>query len=183
MYINNVHIFCYLIFAVLGGAIGQFLTYANKRLIDEKSIFSKEFFKRDKAEKKLNYPLIMAMAAIYVVILYVCQIQFDFIKDLKLIKYLILAPMLVSAFVIDYKLQIIPNRLNLTMFEVGLIFAFLYGAFVDLQIAKNMLLRLSYRSRNIPNNYFNWWSNCRQRSNGLWRRKTNGRNGALLWSS
>lgn len=42
------------------------------------------------------------------------------------IKYLILTPML-SAFVIDYRQQIIPNRLNLTMFEIGLIIAFLYG--------------------------------------------------------
>lgn len=160
MYINNVHIFCYLIFAFLGGAIGQFLTFANKRLVDEKSVFTKDFFKRDKAEKKLNYPLIISMAVIYVVILYICQIQFDFIKDLKLIKNLVLAPMLVSVLVIDYKLQIIPNRLNLTMFEVGLVFTFLYGAFVDLQIAKSMLLRLICRSRNISSNYLNWWSNC-----------------------
>ena len=47
--------------------------------------------------------------------------------------------MLVSAFVIDYKLQIIPNRLNLTMFEVGLFFTFLYGI-TNINIATNMLL-------------------------------------------
>ena len=35
--------------------------------------------------------------------------------------------MLLSAFVIDYRLQIIPNRLNLTMFEIGVVIAFLYG--------------------------------------------------------
>ena len=33
--------------------------------------------------------------------------------------------MLISAFVIDLKLQIIPNRLTLTIFEVGLVFTFL----------------------------------------------------------
>ena len=33
----------------------------------------------------------------------------------------------VSVFVIDYKLQIIPNRLVLTIFEVGLVFAFISG--------------------------------------------------------
>ena len=140
MYINDVHILWYLIIGILGGVIGQCLTFANKRLEEEKSVFTKEFFKQDKALKRLNYPLIISMALIYVVILYVCQIQFDFVKDLKLIKYLILAPMLVSAFVIDYKHQIIPNRLNLSMFEIGLVFTFLYGAFVDLQVAKDMLL-------------------------------------------
>ena len=44
-----------------------------------------------------------------------------------------------SAFVIDYKLQIIPNRLNLTIFEIGIIFAFLYGL-SNVAITINMLL-------------------------------------------
>ena len=35
--------------------------------------------------------------------------------------------MLLSVFVIDYRKQIIPNRLNLTLFEVGLVFAFIIG--------------------------------------------------------
>ena len=52
---------------------------------------------------------------------------------------MILTPMLLSAFVIDYKLQIIPNRLNLTIFEIGIIFAFLYGL-SDVAITINMLL-------------------------------------------
>ena len=47
--------------------------------------------------------------------------------------------MLVSAFVIDYKHQIIPNRLNLTLFEIGIIFAFLYGL-SDVAITFNLLL-------------------------------------------
>ena len=123
-----------------GGAIGQFIPYINKRLIEEKNVFSLDFFKREEDEKKLNYKLIIIMALIYVAILYTCKIQFDFIKDLRLLRYSILAPMLVSAFMIDYKLQIIPNRLNLTMFEVGLAFVFLYGCFVNLEVAKDMLL-------------------------------------------
>ena len=47
--------------------------------------------------------------------------------------------MLISLFAIDYKLQIIPNRLNLTIFEVGLVFAFLYGL-SDVAISINMVL-------------------------------------------
>ena len=35
--------------------------------------------------------------------------------------------MLIAAFVIDYRKQIIPNRLTLTMFEVGVIFTFISG--------------------------------------------------------
>ena len=35
--------------------------------------------------------------------------------------------MFLSVFIIDYKKQIIPNRLNLTIFEIGLVFAFIYG--------------------------------------------------------
>ena len=62
-----------------------------------------------------------------------------FVENLDLIKYLILTPMLLSVFIIDYKLQIIPNRLNLTIFEVGLVFAFLYGL-SNVAISINMLL-------------------------------------------
>ena len=47
--------------------------------------------------------------------------------------------MILSAFVIDYKLQIIPNRLNLTIFEVGIIITFLYGL-SNVAISINMLL-------------------------------------------
>lgn len=47
--------------------------------------------------------------------------------------------MLISALVIDYKLQIIPNRLNLTMFEIGILLTFMYGT-VNINVAANMLL-------------------------------------------
>ena len=65
-------------------------------------------------------------------------IKNTFIANLDLIKFMILTPMLLSAFVIDYRLQIIPNRLNLTMFEIGLVIAFLYGL-SDVAITINML--------------------------------------------
>ena len=47
--------------------------------------------------------------------------------------------MLLSAFIIDYRLQIIPNRLNLTMFEVGIVIAFIYGM-SNVAITIDMLL-------------------------------------------
>ena len=58
---------------------------------------------------------------------------------IKLSMYSLLIPMLLSAFVVDYKEQIIPNRLNLTMFEIGLIFVFIYGM-TNLSISIDMLL-------------------------------------------
>lgn len=111
----------------------------NKRLPDYKKVFTKEIFIEYKKEFSPNYILMIITAVLYVAILYRYGISNTFIENLDLIKYLILTPMLLSVVVIDYKLQIIPNRLNLTMFEIGLIFTFLYG-FSNVAISINMLL-------------------------------------------
>ena len=76
-------------------------------------------------------------ALIYVSLLYFYGIKDTLIANLDLIKFMILTPLLISAFVIDYRLQIIPNRLNLTIFELGLIFTFMYGL-SNVAIAINM---------------------------------------------
>ena len=140
MYINDVHILGYVAVAILGGIIGNFLNWANKRLEEDKSVFSKDFFKERKNGQKTNYILIIIMALIYVGLLFTYGFEFSMEKNITLIKYMVLAPMLVSAFIIDYKLQIIPNRLNLTMFELGLVFAFLSGIVINYNVALNMLL-------------------------------------------
>ena len=139
MYINETHIAYYAVFAIIGLFIGMFVDWMNKRLPDYKKVFSKELFTEYFAEFKPNYILMFVTAAIYVALLYFYGIKNTFIANLDLIKYLILTPMLLSAFVIDYKLQIIPNRLNLTMFEIGLVIAFLYGL-SDVAITINMAL-------------------------------------------
>ena len=46
---------------------------------------------------------------------------------IELLQFLALTPLLISAFCIDYKLQIIPNRLTLTIVETGIVFSFLRG--------------------------------------------------------
>ena len=115
------------------------MNWMNKRLPENKKVFSKEIFSEYKKEFSPNYILMVIMAIIYVAILYRFGISKNWAENLDLIKYLILSPMLISVAVIDYKLQIIPNRLNLTMFEIGLIFAFLYG-FSNVAISINMLL-------------------------------------------
>lgn len=134
MYINDVHILYYVLFAIIGMLIGQFMDWCNRRLPEKKKIFTMEFFK----ELKLNYPLMLLNSIIYVIILYIYGMQKRFSDNINLYKYLILSPMLISAFYIDYKLHIIPNRLNLTIFEIGLIIAVI-GGISDINFAINAI--------------------------------------------
>lgn len=83
--------------------------------------------------------MMIVMAVLYIAILYKFGIKNTFIGNLDLIKFMLLLPMLVSSFVIDYKYRILPNRLNMTIFEIGLILTFLYGI-NNLNVAKDMLL-------------------------------------------
>lgn len=139
MYINDVNIIYYVIVAIIGLFVGEGVNWANKRLPEYKPVFSKEFFTEMKMNFKPNYILMFLTSAIYVTLIYRFGIKETLIANLDLIKFLILTPMLLSAFVIDYKLQIIPNRLNLTIFEIGIIFAFLYGL-SDVAITIKMLI-------------------------------------------
>lgn len=138
MYFNDVHIIYYIVVAILGAITGKIADWANYRLPNYKKVLSLEFFKEQK-KYKTNYLIILATIVLYIVVLYRFGIQSTFIANLELIKYLILIPMLLAAFAIDYRLQIIPNRLNLTMFEIGLLIAFIYG-WSNIAITINMLL-------------------------------------------
>lgn len=139
MYLNDVHIVYYVIVAILGLLVGEFVHWMNQRLPEYKSVISKDFITEHKINFKPNYILMLLTSVIYVFLVYKFGIQQTIIANLDLLKFMILTPMLLSAFIIDYKLQIIPNRLNLTIFEVGIIFAFLYGM-SDVAITINMLL-------------------------------------------
>lgn len=119
MYINDLHILAYLAVGILGLIVGQFIDWCNLRLPEYKKVFSKEFFSEYLKNCRPKYILMIIIAVAYVALLYFKGITIDTIK------YIILIPMLISAFVIDLKLQIIPNRLTLTIFEVGLVFTFL----------------------------------------------------------
>ena len=139
MYFNDVHILYYVLFAIIGGIIGQFVDYCNKCFIKEQKIFSKDSFIKYKRLMLPNYWLIGATALGFVALLYKFGINNGFANNLDLIKYLLLIPMILCAFVVDLKEQIIPNRLNLLMFEIGLAFAFLQG-FSNINIALNMFV-------------------------------------------
>jgi len=139
MYFNDVHIGYYLVAAILGLFVGQLIDWANNRLPEYKKFLSKDIFKEYKENFKPNYILMLLTSAIFVTLIYNYGIKDTLIANLDLIKFMILTPLLLSAFVIDYRLQIIPNRLNLTIFEIGLVFAFIYGL-SDVAITINMLL-------------------------------------------
>ena len=140
MYFNNVHIIFYLVIAIIGFFVGKFVAWCNLRFPEEKKIFSKDFFKENKEGNiKGSYIMMITTAIIYVAILYKFGLKTEFIKNLDLIKFLILTPILLSSFVIDLKHRILPNRLNMTMFEIGIVFVFIYGI-NNLNIATNMVL-------------------------------------------
>ena len=178
MYLYNIHILFYVLFCILGIITSQITAWCIKRMPEHKSIISKDFFK----EFKINYVLMIITVIIYLVLLVMHGIKNQFLNNLQLIKYTILTPMLISAFVIDYKHQIIPNRLNLTIFEVGLASAFVAGMY-SMNLITDALLGMLVRRRSIPNHNPNRRPNCRKRSNGLWRRKIHGSTRTILWTS
>ena len=118
MYINDLHILYYVVVGVIGLFVGQFIDWCNLRLPEYKKIFSKDFFKEYLKNCKPKYLLMVIVAVLYISLLYFKGISIDTLK------FLFLIPMLIIAFMIDFKLQIIPNRLTLTIFETGLVFTF-----------------------------------------------------------
>ena len=122
MYIQNIHILYYFFIFLLGLVVGQLLDWATQRMSEHKPILSKDFYKIYTKDLKLNSKFMYLTAITYVGLLFFCGFT------LELLKYMIIAPLLISAFAIDYKEQIIPNRLTLTLFEVGLLFAFIEGS-------------------------------------------------------
>lgn len=139
MYINDTNILWYILIGVIGILVGEFTLWCNYAMVKEKKIFTKEIFKSSQIEKEYKYTILIAILGIYLGLVYKYGINESFSKNLDLIKFLILTPMLVSAFFIDLKYRIIPNRLNMTIFEVGIAFTFIYGI-NNVNIAKDMLL-------------------------------------------
>ena len=118
MYINDLHILTYVVAGIIGLIIGQFIDWCNIRMPEYKKIFSKDFFKEYLKNCKPKYILMSIIAIAYIAVLYFNGIS------ITSLKYMLLIPMLIIAFMIDLKLQIIPNRLTLTIFETGLVFTF-----------------------------------------------------------
>lgn len=139
MFINDVHIAYYIGAIILSIFVGQLVDWMCKRLPNHEKVFTLDIFKEYKNKFKPNYILILIVTLIYIGLIYVYGVEDTIISNLDLIKFMILTPMLLSVFIIDYKMQIIPNRLNLTIFEIGLVFCFIYGI-SNVAIAINMFL-------------------------------------------
>ena len=118
MYINDIHILWYVLSGVIGVFVGQFIDWCNLRLPEYKKVISKEFFSDYLKNCRPKYLLMVIIAISYIALLY----TFGF--EIETLKFMFLIPMLISSFIIDYKLQIIPNRITLTMFEIGLVLTF-----------------------------------------------------------
>lgn len=135
MYINDINILYYVLIGITGAIVGGFVDYCNKMFLKEEKILSKKNLKEYTKISKPNYILMIITTIAYIALLY----KFGSKDLIKFSMYTFLIPMLLSAFVVDCKEQIIPNRLNLTMFEIGLIFSFIYGM-TNLSIAIDKLL-------------------------------------------
>lgn len=141
MYFNNVSIVYYLIIGLFGLMLGKFVAFCNVKFGAEEKITLKDFVKEFKCIYDKQYITMFALAIIYIMLLYKYGIKKDFFQNLDLIKFLILSPMLLSAFMVDLKHRIIPNRLNMLIFEVGIILVFVYG--IDkVAVARDMVLGL-----------------------------------------
>lgn len=140
MYFNNVHILFFVAISIIGMIVGKFLAWCNMRMPERKKIFSKEFFAENKKGLEYNYVSMIVIAILYIALLYRFGINTEnVLKNLELIKFMILVPMLILAFGIDIKHRIIPNRLNLCILEVGLIITFIYGI-TNVNMAKDYIL-------------------------------------------
>ena len=135
MYINDINILYYVLIGITGAIVGAFIDYCNKMFLKEEKILSKKNLKKYTKIFKPNYILMIITTISYIALLY----KFGSTDLIKFSMYIFLIPMLLSAFVVDCKEQIIPNRLNLTMFEIGLVFVFIYGM-TNLSIAIDRLL-------------------------------------------
>lgn len=133
MYINDINIIAYVIVAILGAVAGEITDILNYFLPKHKKIFSRENFRDYLNSATPKYLLMVIHIFIYIGILYRYGTS-----DINTVKFMVLTPMIISAFYIDYKKQIIPNRLTLTIFEVGLVFTFWQGI-SNLNIAISML--------------------------------------------
>ena len=182
MYFNNVHILLYVLIAIIGMIVGKFISWCNLRLPENKKVFSLEMFSSEINVAKNSYLFMFALAIIYIGLLYKFGIKKDdFFKNLELIKYLILSPMLILTFTIDIKHRIIPNRLTLTIFEIGIIITFLYGM-TNINMVKEYIFGAIIGSAIFGGLALLRKTCSRKRSNGLRRCKICRSCRIILWS-
>lgn len=123
MFIDDIHIFWYVGIGLLGLIVGRVIGLLNHNLPEHKEIFSIQAIKEYIKDSNANYSIMVTTSVIYIALLRMIGLS----DKIELIQFLVLTPLLISAFCIDYKMQIIPNRLTLSIVEAGIIFSFLRG--------------------------------------------------------
>ena len=123
MFIYDIHIFWYVGIGLLGLIVGRLIGLLNQNLPEHKEIFSTQAIKEYIRNSNASYIIMVTTSVIYIALLRIIGMD----DKIELIQFLVLTPLLISAFCIDYKMQIIPNRLTLTIVEAGIIFSFLRG--------------------------------------------------------
>ncbi len=139
MYFNELHLLYYIAFGVIGLIIGKITDNYNQNTIMERSKQDKKKPPEEEKTAKQPYLVMLITAVLYIILLYCFGLKKELINNLQLFQYLILTSFLISTIIIDIKIKIIPNRLVLTMLDIGIIFAFIYGMY-DLNIALNRLI-------------------------------------------
>jgi leader peptidase (prepilin peptidase)/N-methyltransferase len=135
MFIDDIHIFWYVGIGILGLLVGRFIGFLNQNLPEHKRIFSFQEIIEYIKTSNANYVLMVITSVIYITLLKVIGLE----DKIELLQFVVLTPLLISAFYIDYKQQIVPNRLTLALLEIGIVFSFLRGI-NNLNIAVEMWL-------------------------------------------
>lgn len=171
----------FIIQLVLGIISGVFVSIATVRYKDEKKIFAKETFKDISIYFPKGYILILINILIYFLLLYHYPLANDFVSNFKLIKYMLITPLLLITFFVDMEIREIPDRVTLFLFELAIIYIFI-GGYININIAKDALLRVISRWRYFCITCIFWWINSRKRSNGNGRYKAYVSCRSITWS-
>ena len=70
MYISDTNIGFYIVAAIVGLIVGQFVDWMNTRLPEYKKVFTREIFTEYRINFKPNYVLMLLTSAIYVLLIY-----------------------------------------------------------------------------------------------------------------
>ena len=122
MYINDIFILYYVLFGFVGIIFSQIIDWCQIRFSESKKIFSLDFFKIYLKKFSFNVILMFTNIFLFTFLLYTYGLT-----NIKTYIYILLGELLLTVIFVDFKKQIIPNRLALSIFELGLMFTFIEG--------------------------------------------------------
>ena len=79
MFINDIHIFWYVGFGLMGIVIGRFMDLLNKNLVEHKKFLSVPVLKEYLKKSNINYKMISIVSLLYIVLLFFveCKISYN----------------------------------------------------------------------------------------------------------